>query len=258
MSGPRVLMYHDVVPEGRPEVSGFPGTAGSRYKLEEARFAEHLDRLRATSLGFGLLAADGARPPAALTFDDGGSSALHVAEELERRGWRGHFFVTTGRIGMPGFVTADEVRELARRGHDVGSHSHSHPKYMASLSDAAILEEWARSRDELQELLGRPPRTASVPGGFLSGSVIAAAERVGYGVLLTSVPSARLHRHGAMWVTGRFTILSSTSPARAVAFATGDARACGSQWAAYVIKDAIKRVSPAAFDALRRVAGVRD
>jgi hypothetical protein len=43
--------------------------------------------------------------PVFLTFDDGGASALHpTADLLERRGWSGHFFVTTRRIGTPGFL----------------------------------------------------------------------------------------------------------------------------------------------------------
>ena len=81
----------------------------------------------------GLVLPGARRPRVALTFDDGGASALDIAGMLERRGWRGHFFVTTSRIGEPGFVGPDAVRELAERGHDVGSHSHTHPTYMGNL-----------------------------------------------------------------------------------------------------------------------------
>ena len=39
-----------------------------------------------------------------LTFDDGGKSAVRIADLLEEQGWRGHFFITTAMIGEPGFV----------------------------------------------------------------------------------------------------------------------------------------------------------
>ena len=115
------LIYHDVVTESQQDECGFPGPVAARYKLDPERFEAHLDAIAETGVTVGLI-GDGSQ--AALTFDDGGSSALAAAHALERRGWRGHFFVTTGRIDTPGFLTAAQVRELAERGHTVGSHSH--------------------------------------------------------------------------------------------------------------------------------------
>src|SRR5205807_1261991 len=127
-------------------------------------------------------------PAAVLTFDDGGASALIAADALERRGWRGHFFITTGRIATKGFLGPDEIRELVRRGHSVGSHSHSHPTYMAALTPQEIEREWRESRLALGEIIGEPPSTAAVPGGFVSRTVIAEARRAGYTLLMTSDP----------------------------------------------------------------------
>src|SRR6185437_4332924 len=113
------LIYHDVVAAARQDECGFPGPVAARYKLEPDRFEAHLDAIAATGVTVGGL-GDGSG--VALTFDDGGASALDAAELLERREWRGHFFITTGRIGTPGFLTAAGVSELAERGHTVGSH----------------------------------------------------------------------------------------------------------------------------------------
>ena len=49
-----------------------------------------------------------------LTFDDGGASALRIAEMLARYGWKGHFFITVNRIDSPAFVTSDDIRALSR------------------------------------------------------------------------------------------------------------------------------------------------
>src|SRR5215471_17775111 len=104
---PRAIMYHDVVEDGDFASSGFPGEGANVYKLRREDFQGHLDAI----------AAAGAKD-VLLTFDDGGVS-FHtpVASLLEAYGWRGHFFVTTDRIGTPGFLSEDQIRDLYRRGH---------------------------------------------------------------------------------------------------------------------------------------------
>jgi peptidoglycan/xylan/chitin deacetylase (PgdA/CDA1 family) len=256
----RALMYHDVVPRAQREAVGFPGPLAARYKLEPAAFAAHLDALAATRLRVGTLdggePAPGQEPQVALTFDDGGASALFAAEELERRSWRGQFFVTTGRIGTPGFLTAEELRELARRGHVIGSHSRTHPTYMGKLARPQLDREWATSFAEIAEILGAPPRTASVPGGYLSPGVTAAAAAAGYELLFTSEPSARVV-HGALVVRGRYTIWATTPARVAAAYARGEPLACGKLWLEWNAKKLAKRASPAAYQALRRVRARR-
>jgi peptidoglycan/xylan/chitin deacetylase (PgdA/CDA1 family) len=243
------LIYHDIAPLGEEDSSGFPGLVAARYKLDPSQFEAHLDAIVAAGVAVGSVSAGA---PAALTFDDGGASALDAASALERRGWRGHFFITTGRIGTPGFLSADEIRDLAARGHEIGSHSHSHPTYMGALTASQLASEWASSRDALAEVLGEPPRTAAVPGGFLSADVIGQAAAAGYRLLMTSQPTSRPRRHDGMLVHGRFTIWAATSPSRAAAYASGDLRARAELWLAWQAKTAPKRVSPAAYEAIRQ------
>src|SRR5207244_1554243 len=83
------------------------------------------------------------------TFDDGGASAMRAAELLDTRGFAGHFLITTNYIGTRGFVTERDIRELARRGHTVGSHSCSHPLRMGHCSWTQLMEEWTDSRARL-------------------------------------------------------------------------------------------------------------
>src|SRR5436305_12267271 len=170
--GVRTLMYHDIATRDQRDAVGFPGALAAGYKLDPAAFERHLDALAATGLRVGTLDDDGQPPQVLLSFDDGGSSALRSAEALERRGWRGYFFITTGRLATPGFLAADELRDLAQRGHVIGAHSHTHPTYMGRLAREDLDREWSMSRDVLAEVLGRPPWCASVPGGYLSSAVI--------------------------------------------------------------------------------------
>ena len=94
-------------------------------------------------------------PPVFLTFDDGGVSChAPIGGMLEQFGWRGHFFITTSRIGTPGFLSEAQVRDLHRRGHVIGSHSHTHPTRMAALAPDRMESEWRQSLAHLAEILG--------------------------------------------------------------------------------------------------------
>jgi peptidoglycan/xylan/chitin deacetylase (PgdA/CDA1 family) len=245
------LVYHDVVPREHRDSAGFPGDVAGAYKLDPGRFAAHLDALAATGAQIGPYAQ---RPDAVLTFDDGGASALPVARELEQRGWRGAFFVVTARIGTPGFVDADGVRELVARGHEVGSHSHTHPAYMARLATAEIADQWRTSRELLAELLGARPRAAAVPGGSVSRRVIEQAALAGYEQLYTSTPRAGVGRHGVATVIGRYTIWAGDPPELAAALVRGAYGPRARRWLAWQVKSAAKRVCPRAYEALRHAA----
>lgn len=251
------LIYHDIAPADQREEIGFPGPLAARYKLDPASFDDHLDAIALSGVDVGLVGPTGIGPQAAITFDDGGASALVAADALERRGWRGHFFVTTGRLGTPGFLDPEAAHELHRRGHAVGSHSHSHPTYMGKLTREEIRSEWERSREELAEVLGELPLTASVPGGFLAASVIETATEAGYRLLMTSEPTSRLRRSGQTVVLGRYTIWSTTSARQAAGYARGSRTARGRLWAEWTAKKVPKTVAPGFYQAMRRLRATR-
>jgi peptidoglycan/xylan/chitin deacetylase (PgdA/CDA1 family) len=252
------LIYHDVVARSERDSAGFPGPVAGRYKVDPADFERHLDAIAATGVEVGLWTpADTGDGRAVLTFDDGGASALDAAAALERRGWHGHFFVTTGRVGTGGFLDADGVRELARRGHAVGGHSHSHPTYMGKLPRGEILDEWRRSREALAEILGAPPAGASVPGGFFTPDVARCAAEAGYEWLMTSEPESRVRSGCGLPVKGRYTVWATTPASTAAAYARGARGRRARLWLEWNAKQRAKRISPRAFEALRRVRAKR-
>jgi peptidoglycan/xylan/chitin deacetylase (PgdA/CDA1 family) len=248
------LIYHDVVPEPDADSAGFPGRLAGRYKHTPEAFEAHLDAIERTGVSVGL-AGEGAG--VVLTFDDGGASAADIAARLERRGWRGHFFMTTARIGTPAFATGDELRRIAAAGHDVGSHSHTHPTYMGRLSRTQLELEWQRSRDILGAVIGVAPGSASVPGGYLSDAVIETAAGAGFRLLMTSDPTSTPIQRGEMTVLGRYSIRATTSTEQAVRYASGDRRARARLVVEWRAKQLAKRVSPRLFEAARRRRPVR-
>jgi peptidoglycan/xylan/chitin deacetylase (PgdA/CDA1 family) len=225
------LMYHDVTPEGLEGSSGFPGGDAARYKLSRAQFAAHTDAI-----------ARRVRAPV-LTFDDGGASAEWIADMLDRHQWRGQFFITTGYLNRPGFLSTGQLRGLHKRRHMIGSHSHSHPLRMASCSDDRLREEWRRSTSVLADALGVAIITASVPGGLYSSAVARAAAEVGVKKLYTSQPTLRVYEEEGVQVFGRFAIQRTTSPHVAAALAAGD-RLPRARWsAAWTVRSLCKAVA---------------
>ena len=207
--------YHDVT--DRPQESGLQRPGAAAYTLGSAAFGHHLDAIASGSLRPELVTAIDLAAPGRhvlLTFDDGGRSALHVADELSRRGWLGHFFIITDRIGERTFLDAEGIRHLRRCGHIVGSHSHTHPDIFREQTMAQMVAEWRTSRDRLADLLGEPCTVASVPGGDISPQVLESAGAAGLRFLFTSEPTLAPRSVGGSWVMGRFCPKATTHPPR--------------------------------------------
>ena len=224
------LMYHDVVPPGRDDHSGFPGVDCARYKVTHRSFDAHLAALESA-------------PQVIITFDDGGRSAMAAADALEARGRRGWFFITCNYIGSTGFVDRIDIRELVDRGHVVGSHSCSHPLRMGHCTRARLLDEWTRSRMILESIVGDEVRVASMPGGDFARKVAQTAAEAGFRLLFTSEPTRAEHAVDGMRLVGRYTIQRSTSEAVVAGLAAGAWLPRTQQAALWTAKKLAKRLA---------------
>src|SRR5262249_55725103 len=181
--------------------------------------------------------------PWMITFDDGGvSSYTPIADQLELIGWRAHFFITTDYIGAPAFMSREQIRDLHRRGHVIGSHSCSHPLRFASRPDAERRREWSVSVSVLSDLLGARVRVASVPGGQYSRKVAEAAADTGIEALFTSEPTTRCARVENCLVIGRYSIQRWMTSAVAAGMASGRFAPRFRQWLWWGIKKGAKKL----------------
>jgi peptidoglycan/xylan/chitin deacetylase (PgdA/CDA1 family) len=251
------LGYHDVLFPGIVEKSGFASSTGMHYKLPVGQFREHMDEVAGARFDPpGRVTDVASRPDGAvpfyLTFDDGGVSALHIADELDRRGWTGHFFVTTDFIGTDGFLSAGEIREVHRRGHMVGTHSCSHPVRMSTLTTEMIADEWRRSTAVLTGILGEPIAIASVPGGDFSTAVARCAAEAGIVALFTSEPVTRTHDVQGCRVYGRYAVTRGVSAPVVAAIALGRLSPRLRQYTLWNLKKVVKSVAGNRYSALQK------
>ncbi|HWC75458.1 MAG TPA: polysaccharide deacetylase family protein [Gemmatimonadales bacterium] len=240
--------YHDVTDD--PSDSGFQRPAATRYKLSPIAFARQLDAIGAAGTPQLVTDVNLAIPGRhrLLTFDDGGRSMIGVADELARRGWRGHFFLVTRLIGTRRFVDASDVRYLRSCGHVVGSHSHTHPDIFRDQPRARMDEEWRVSSDILAQPLGERCTVASVPGGDISPEVLDSGAAAGFRYLFTSEPwlTPRHLAAGPCWVLGRYCPTTATSLAQVAALAAFRG------WRAALFVRRIKALARAGFPMLYR------
>lgn len=240
-------MYHDVVDRAMHQASGFPSADAALYKLEPEQFERHLAAIRAAVTARPVLVTDlttqqgGAARPWMLTFDDGGISfQTPIADRLESLDWRAHFFITTDYIGNPAFLTPDQIRDLRRRGHLIGSHSCSHPLRFAARPFDELKREWRESLRALSDLLGEPVRIASIPGGQYSRPVAEAAAAEGIQALFTSEPTTRFTSVDGCLVIGRYAIQRWMAPDVAAGMASGRFTPRFRQWLWWEAKKATK------------------
>ncbi|HEY1911254.1 MAG TPA: polysaccharide deacetylase family protein [Vicinamibacterales bacterium] len=241
------LMYHDVVSERDADGSGFQGRGPALYKVAPEQFSAHLDAILT------LTPEASTGRDVVITFDDGGVSGLVAADELERRGLRGHFFITTNYIGTAGFLDASGIRTLAQRGHTIGSHSCSHPLRIGHCEWPQLVAEWTESRAILADIIGTDVRSGSAPGGDFAPPVASAAALAGYDTLFTSEPMTSVDRRFGLTLVGRFAIRRWTKPQTAAGLAAGHLLPVARQALAWKVLKWSKRLGGVHYLRLRQI-----
>jgi glycosyltransferase involved in cell wall biosynthesis/peptidoglycan/xylan/chitin deacetylase (PgdA/CDA1 family) len=216
LRGHRILVYHLVLQEDHKRFEDHIKFLHDHYQLMTVR--ELVKRV----------AQPTEHPMAALTFDDGFRVLMSDALELlENHGVKATFFVPTGFIELASDplgaakysrrahyyqrplepMTIDDLRQIQRLGHEIGSHGVSHLGLNAVSRTLAAVELEA-SRERLTTWLGEKPVGFAYPYGDCDSSVgepshWAAAAGYGYAVTLrrgavhASIDPMRLPREHA-------------------------------------------------------------
>ncbi len=204
------FLYHEAVDNN--EDSGFQRKSAIPYKHPVKEFRDNIDIIVAnTSPIITIHGLSNHEHGTLLSFDDGGKSSILIADYLEQHNLRGHFFITTGMIGSPHFLNESQIAELHKKGHIIGSHSHSHPNVFKNLSYDMMMDEWTKSKQILERILNSPVDTCSIPGGDASKDSYRSAKESGYKILFDSEPCLTLRKYDDLLIMGRICPKQGTS-----------------------------------------------
>lgn len=189
---PLVLTYHEIVPQPSPYL----------YAVTCEQFEEHL-RVGARWLA----EAERETHLPQITFDDGHLSNYHFAYPLLKKySQRATFFVIAGWIGgQPEYMSWQQLRELVAAGHEVRSHGWSHV-LLTRCSDAELSDELRRSKLTLEDKLGVPVDSMSVPHGRWNQRVLEYAAQAGYARVYISNPWIATRKRWGVELHGRLMV----------------------------------------------------
>jgi peptidoglycan/xylan/chitin deacetylase (PgdA/CDA1 family) len=98
---------------------------------------------------------------------------------MQKYGFTGVLYIVANYMGADQYMNADQIKEMANAGWEVGSHSISHSD-LTSLEPYRQRYEVVESRTLLEEALGVPVLTIAYPFGVSDSSVIDYAHFAGY------------------------------------------------------------------------------
>jgi len=181
-----ILAYHAIVEDARRYL---PQQWSAEHAVSLEQFRNQLDVLVAegwnTILPEALMQSSLPPKSVVITFDDGHSSDVVAARELNQRGLPAAFFVTWSRLGHSSFLNRKQVVELKERGFEIGSHGWAHVP-LAQLSPAELKRHLTVSKQRLEALLGKPVNALAAPYGSYNDAVVAWAVAAGYRRMMTS------------------------------------------------------------------------
>ena len=164
-----ILLYHRIA----------VSPINSQYYVPPEKFEEQMKLLRDWEyavIPIDLLiksikeGADLPARPVILTFDDGDISVYENAFPImQKYGLTGVVYIVGNYMNQPGYMSAEQIKELAGAGWEVGSHSMNH-RDLRKLDLNSQRYEIVESRKLLQKATGASVDTFAYPFGFMGSS----------------------------------------------------------------------------------------
>lgn len=107
-----------------------------------------------------------------------------ILKTLEAHGARATFFA----VGQWAEDNPDAIKAIGSAGHEIGSHSNTHPD-MTGLSEEAVREELRRSRERIKKAGGGSAALFRAPSGAYNNTVVKTAAEEGFTTIQWDVDS---------------------------------------------------------------------
>ena len=111
--------------------------------------------------------------PVMITFDDTRAEQYTIGrEELNKYGFKGVYFIMTVALDKPGYMTKDQVRQLADEGNIIGSHTWDHSN-VKNYSGPDWVKQIDKPSQQLEKIAGKPINYFAYPFGLWNKEAIA-------------------------------------------------------------------------------------
>jgi len=121
----------------------------------------------------------------------GDSQTEAILDILDRYGVKTTFFL----VGFWVDRHPELVREMVRRGHEIGNHSATHP-HMSQLSESKIREELRIVSDKVEQIIGVPTTLFRPPYGEYNDAVVRVSRQEGHECVQWNVDSLDWKNYG--------------------------------------------------------------
>lgn len=118
------------------------------------------------------------RTVVSFTFDDGYRSQLRAADVLSANGLQGTFYINSGAMTFPGYLSRAQLLSMIADGHEIGGQTVNHA-HLENLTVAEQRKEICDDRTNLRQL-GIPVRDFAYPYGYRNEQLAAVVKSCGY------------------------------------------------------------------------------
>jgi peptidoglycan/xylan/chitin deacetylase (PgdA/CDA1 family) len=118
--------------------------------------------------------------PIMLTFDDTRIDQYNLAlPELTKYGYKGVYFVMTVSLGRPGYMSADQIKQLSDEGNVIGSHTWDHHN-VKQYEGNDWITQIEKPSQQLQKITGKPIDYFAYPFGLWNKEAIVQLKKHGF------------------------------------------------------------------------------
>ena len=123
-----------------------------------------------------------------------------ILDTLDKYGAKATFFV----LGTWADEYPDEVKAIYEAGHEIGTHSNTHPD-MTKISKEKITEELLRSSEKIEAITGERPKLFRAPSGAYNNELIKTADELGFTAIQWDIDSRDWKKPSAEEITENVT-----------------------------------------------------
>jgi peptidoglycan/xylan/chitin deacetylase (PgdA/CDA1 family) len=181
---PPILMYHYIrsVDQGSDPLGWELSVTPEQFEAQMAWLHEQGYRTMRMDAVARCLRGEAPCPAnaVALTFDDGYADAFTTAlPVLQRYGFTATFYIITGPVGQPGYMSWEQLAALRDAGMEIGAHTIDHFD-LTTLDEGESTRQIVQSKADLEQRLGIAVASFCYPTGLYNWAIEEQARSAGY------------------------------------------------------------------------------